>query len=77
MLAVMNGHRDSVMLLLDQAANPNAVDINGRTAAHRGVIHHVVFLTSSTTPFLNTQPPFIAFCSSFTSWSSDLHTKQH
>jgi len=37
MLAVMNGHRDSVMLLLDQAANPNAVDVNGRTSAHRGV----------------------------------------
>ena len=37
MLAVMNGHRDSVMLLLDQSANANAVDVNGRTAAHRGV----------------------------------------
>ena len=37
MLAVMNGHRDSVLLLLEQSANPNAVDINGMTATHRGV----------------------------------------
>ena len=37
MLAVMNGHRDSVMLLLEQGANPNAVDVNGRTSVHRGV----------------------------------------
>jgi len=34
----MNGHRDSVMLLLEQSANPNAVDINKRTAAHRGAV---------------------------------------
>ena len=44
MLAVMNGHRDSVMLLLDQAANPNAVDVNGRTSAHRGVSITSIFL---------------------------------
>lgn len=42
MLAVMNGHRDSVLLLLEQAANANAVDINGRTAAHRGVRYFLV-----------------------------------
>lgn len=44
MLAVMNGHRDSVMLLLEQSANPNAVDINKRTAAHRGVRKIAVLL---------------------------------
>ena len=37
MLAVMNGHRDAVLLLLEQGANPNSVDINQRTAAHCGV----------------------------------------
>ena len=37
MLAVMNGHRESVMLLLEQSANPNAHDVNGCTAVHRGV----------------------------------------
>ena len=42
MLAVMNGHRDSVMLLLEQGANPNAVDVNGRTSVHRGVRYPII-----------------------------------
>jgi len=52
MLAVMNGHRDSVMLLLDQAANPNAVDVNGRTSAHRGVSIQFSFYSRHFTHFL-------------------------
>lgn len=48
MLAVMNGHRDSVMLLIEQSANPNATDVNGCTAVHRGVCfqHSFVLLTN-------------------------------
>ena len=37
MLAVTNGHRDSVLLLLQQGSNPSAQDYRRRTAVHRGV----------------------------------------
>ena len=37
MLAVTNGHRDSVFLLLQQGSNPSAQDFRQRTAIHRGV----------------------------------------
>ena len=37
MLAVENGHVDTVLYLIANSATVNARDIHGRTALHRGV----------------------------------------
>ena len=83
MLAVTNGHRDSVLLLLQQGSNPSAQDLRQRTATHRGVriwvyyfpILRFIFLPNRVVWyyrirrfFLATKPFFNNFSMRFLNW---------
>ena len=61
MLAVENGHVDTVLYLIANSAIVNARDIHGHTALHRGVSHlKVNSLTDKKIIALSKLKPFTA-----------------
>lgn len=51
MMAVANGHVDTVLYLIANGAIVNAKDSQGRTSLHRGVSNHSTHLSQITTSY--------------------------